>query len=439
MPLGVLFLMRIKNLSFIITVFFVVLFLSGCNDDPTLVGYNLQYDTASFVPIGSDIYPLITEAKPFKQLTHIFNTGATFIGSYNGYKAVTMMLFADIPDSLEYVTSDNIISADLVMTARRYTFGDSISNNLSFKVFKFNRKQWFKIDTTGTSPKLDSTLSWEKIYGSSSTSDFFDYSKTIAQYSQTIPLGDSVQISMPFDKDLITEWFKVWNNVRKNGVKDTIFGISMVPDDASGIIRQFSTVAVGDTGRSKTKIIVSYRDKNSEIKTATLNGVVEASILTGPAPDPGTIALQGALSYRTQLWFDVSQIPKYSSIHTAQLEIYRDDTKCIRGNTTLDSIVVAELDIDAADTTLKGYARTYAGKLTAAGSDKYYFYNMSSAVEEWTRRGGKGALDFRYYNFNDEYRKMDRLVFHGMNTSDKTKLPKLKIIYSMRPTMNKGK
>jgi hypothetical protein len=191
-------------------------------------------------------------------------------------------------------------------------------------------------------------------------------------------------------------------------------------------------MAIGEE-RPLTTITVIYKDKKGVLDTFLMTSATDASIFKTPLPDNSNITIQGAASYRSDLWFNVSTLPPLAAIHSAQLEVYLDSTQTLVGNYGIDSLLTAEL---ALDSTRSATARQYYAH-RESGTNKYLFKSVTSAVEEWNRRDGKGSLIFRYGSMSNEYRKMDRMSFYGVNNSDKTKVPKLRIIYSTRPELKK--
>jgi hypothetical protein len=66
-----------------------------------------------------------------------------------------------------------------------------------------------------------------------------------------------------------------------------------------------------------------------------------------------------------------------------------------------------------------------------SNSNVYTANSITSAVQLWNRGKGKGILRVNGYNFSDQYQKLDRWVFYGINEPDSTKRPRVKIYYNV--------
>lgn len=408
----------------ILFAFFITL-LSACNDLPTEMGFSLLYDTITVTPITSEDRQLILNTTNRKFIQSRFNCGGMLLGEYGDKKSLILLRFADIPDSLSYLESDKIVSAKVAFHPLRYAMGDTgVTNILSFNVYKVQKL--FTVKASYDSIMKD-------------PADYIDYSKLRGTYSDPIEYADTIPAKyFDIDRDLIVEWL----NMEVDSVlKYQNWGIALLPNPSSTVVRQISAQLVGDTGRTHPFIEVIYYNSANELDTFTMQSAIDLSVATDAAPDPGDFVVQGATEWTSQLYFDVSFFEYNTAIHKAELELTVDKSRSYNGNDGMDSLITLYYlndttyfsDNDNLDT-----LRTYYGARTN-GSDKFFVSSISSGVEYWIRNKKPGFLHITTEGGENEYRQMDRIYFYGPNNPDPNKRPKLRIIYSTRPVLKKDK
>ncbi|OGU12467.1 MAG: hypothetical protein A2X61_02705 [Ignavibacteria bacterium GWB2_35_12] len=409
-----------KRLLFIPVITTLFFLLVSCNDEPTFMGSSLLLDTIAIKSISTDSTTLITDSKSFIHRLEIFNSGAMFVGKSNDVIAISMLRFSGIPDTLDNITEADIDSVTLTLPLLRYAYGD-LSNQtaLSFKVYKIvkywtNQSNWDTLFPTG-----------------SQTTEYFDYTKVLGTFTgsidQNAPDSAFSPISIQLDKLLIAEWFKLASDTTTVG---TIWGIALVPDDNSSVIRSLSSQSLQDT-RVHPYIRTAYRRTQDTLDTLILTSAIDASVTNSNPPDEKSLTIQGVVSSRFKLGFDVSSIPDEAAIHIAELDLYLDTSISNYGNFNPDSTVVTRLYIDSTYSSYLYYY--YGGNDTTLKPDLFRFPEITSAVQYWVTHGKKGELVFLPEGINNEYRELDKLVFRGINDPDPAKRPALRIIYSTRP------
>lgn len=405
-------------------VFFSILFY-GCNDDPAPVGYSFLYDTVAVLPLSSGEHNLFDYAEQVKVNLPMFNTGEIYLGAANGVKTLSFLRFGFglIPDSVKEAISseDRIISADLFMFPGNYQFGDTLSNKMSFDIFKISRL--FTNYTT-----------WDSLFAGGQFSDYIDYSNVYGTFDEPVVYEiieeDSVKpIQTSIEKSIVSEWFRM---IKDSALAQQIWGLALVPDwNNCDVIHQFSGLEI-NTEETKYNpwITVKYLDKDNNEQEINIESSIQSSFLTAEEPqNKQDIVLQGGIEYRTKLHFDLSMIPKNAGIHKASLELTLNTELSAVGNDDIDSTISAAIMSDT--TVYSSILGEYIG-YRQEGSDKYYFRSISSAIENWVRKDGKGFLLMQVDGFNNRYRSLERLVFYGMDAPEDKK-PKLNIIYSTRP------
>lgn len=386
----------------------LLLFLWGCNDRFSPVGSEFLTDTVGVFTISTDSAQLISKATSYHRRlnnTTIFNNGVIYIGKAGDVEAFSMIRMVNIPDTLGAIAASDIISAKLKLQPVRYVFGDSVANNLSFNVVKV-LKLWRPTVT------LDSI-----------TPDFFD-SKTLASFTGQVPLKDSMDaISMDFDKDILIEWFKLRQQTKNDSL---IYGIALRPTGANSVVRAFSTGIIGQTERKTSTIEVIYKRSDATLDTLVLRSGYDGAYFNAPLPTNEDIVIQGGLPFVTELLCDFSSLPANVAIQKAELILTYDASRSIFGNSGRDSVIFATY----VDSTRSNRLGSTFG-IATSGTDKFSYPVVSGFVEAGYRSTSKhGTILLQVY---DRIFRSDRYVFYGPNHPDKSKRPKLTIIYSTRP------
>jgi len=381
--------------------------LNSCNEGPTSLGYSLVKDTIAIYAISDSDAALISGFETYHKPMNYINTGLSLVGIYNDWKASTAIRFGVMPDTLHNLTESDIISCDLILSPSKYAVGDTAQSNfLSFGVHKIN-SAWTKETTPDEffAGHLYSATSFAEFNGNIARKDTMD------------------KIILPFDKSLIIEWLKITHF--KN---DTIWGIALMPKPSSSIVQQFFAQGFNSTQFPEIKLV--YKNPNNRRDTVIIKSALEKCFVEGTAPETDLMLVQGALSYRSRLYFDMSAIPAFAGIHKAELRLTVNNEFSFSGNFPKDSIV--RLDYYSShESELKNESPIlyYAGRWQA-GTNTFLVPSISSAISFWNRRNGKGSLSLRFDNPFSEMR-LNRIAFHSPNDPDPEKRPKLIIIYSL--------
>ena len=416
---------RIKtSFLLVISVVFAV-FLNSCNDLPTEVGSPLLYDTVMVTAVSSLDNPYITGQKIVDFHKGILNTYGILIGKYQGMESASFIRCGDLPekDSLSYMTPDRIISSKFVLKAKRWAMGDSLAP-LSFKAYEV-KKLW-TIKAT-----------WDSMF--TAPADYIDYSKAVGKFSDQITLRDSVtDVTFDFDKELTAKWLKYGSDTA-NYIN---LGIALKPDENCNQIRRFAGqfIAQATDTVHYNELQVVYLNKENEQDTITLRSAMDFTLTNAPRPSDDLFVLQGNAQYATQLSFDLSTLPDNIAIHSAQLEVQLDLEKSLLSNYNSDSLrdplISAVYLKNGADSIVVG--DTLIPLLYGAIQSDFRTYKYSLftyAIEYWLRYGmKKGQIILTKTPVEKQYVALDKYVFYGINDPDPKKRPRLKIIYSRRPS-----
>lgn len=394
----------------------VVFFSQGCNDKPTEIGETLVTDTVIVSSFNSYEFPVITGDRQEKVAVSIFNANALFVGKFEDYEALSFIRFPNLPDSLSYLDEQSIEYVKLKVFPDFYSFGDTIENNLSFNVHKVQ-----KLFTNLTS--YDSIAeSTEKYWNDRILASYTG--KITAQNDTLFPL------ELNLDKSIVAEWAA--------SLKDSItatmnYGLALIPKEESSYIRKFFSQVVGSVN-PRPSIEIVYKNKNNKSDTIWLLSANDLSVVKGKPAEESMITVQGVISYKSKLYFDVSILPPLAAVHHAELVLTLDESKSQWGNQGPDKVLQADLLSDTVITS--SIARYFQGERTE-NTNKYVFKTIAAAVEIWNRRNGTGFLVLTPLGSDNIYRSIERMVFYGTSEPDSTKRPYLKVVYSQRPDFGK--
>lgn len=416
--------MVVKKLRFVLSnlaYFFIfssfVFIFDSCNEKPTSIGIPLLIDTLTVLPFSSSQNKVFDRLRSFHNDLSLFNCGIVYIGQTTDTKAITMLRFieSNMPDSLSYLTPDQIISANLVLYPKKYTFGDYNTNYLSFKIYKVKDGQYWS-----------NLTDWDSIYDATGNTNYFE-TTPIGRWSGLIAEvdnGDSLVI--PFtDFSFIPNWIKKANDTSLG----PIWGLALLPDASSNVIHQFGGSSISNPNLAPV-IRIMYRNQNSGLPDSlNMYVAITSSFVKAPPLDSASMTIQGATSWRSQLFFDLSMLPQNASILKAQLELSYYPEKSLLGNLPVDTVLDAGLFLN--DSVWKSPYITYYAAYDP-NNIKYVFPKINSSLEYWLRHTKQGNLVVIPAGWNEYYR-LDRITFHGIDDIDTTKRPKLIVIYSKRP------
>ncbi len=389
---------------------------TGCNEKPTQISETLIPDTIVLGAVNSKETSIITD---YEQETHrlpLFNLATLFIGKHNEYEALTFLRFPNLPDTLDFLREEHLQYVRFRIYPDFYAFGDTIENNLAFNIYKIQKL--FTNETTWDSIQQSSEPFWgNDILGT--------FSGNIAPHGDTL---DPLEIEL--EKSIIADWAL---SLGDSLAETQNYGIALIPQDESTYIRKFFSQGVGaETPRPEIEMV--YTGLDNESHTLTLKSANDFSAVNGKEPDEGMMTSQGAVSYKSRLYFDVSMLPPFAAVHNSELVLTLNEELSRWGNGGEASLIEADL---LADTSLTSdLLRYYEGK-RQEGGNKYVFNTISYAVEVWNRKDGEGFLVIVPAGAENLYRKMDRMVFYPPDYPDSTKRPYLKIVYSKRPDFGK--
>ncbi len=408
--------MTIKNYIFIFIAFIGVLFLGACNDLPTNIGYPL--DTLYLEAISSSTLPLVSSTKTYyNRLDGNWPNPIMLVGKAKDVESYSFLRFGTTKiDTFQYVQESEIISSKLRLYPNRYSFGDSLTTGAAdFGLYE-------------TIKAMGDSTTFDTIIAKGGISAYFNPTE-LGSFTGKIDLKDTIPpiiIELNSQK-IIKKWLDMAKDVTS---AEALYknGITLAPRSNSKVINRFASNF--DSSRFE---VVFNNSKKGRIDTIhiSLQTVSNYSNTTIDLND-SSMYLQYGVSLRGLLSFDLSMIPKYASVISSELEITFDSTRSYYANYGTDTTFSAG---DFTNIYIKKPITPYLA-LRKAGTDKYIFPSITSAIERWVRKDGKGTIQLipqRNTSAATEYIYLDRSVFFGQDAKDIDKRPKLKVIYSRRP------
>ena len=400
---------KLRYILLLSVLILISVFFQSCNEQPTGLGYFLLNDTISIKSACSDDTPLIVSTESIEDPTVIFNSSCVYIGRTDSLKAIAMVRFQYIPDSLTYLTTDKISECYMELYPNEYAIGDTIGNNLSFNVYRV-KKYW------------TAKTVCDSLFDETGNSDYFDVVSQ-GSYSKPIPYGDTVgPIRIDLNKQMLLDWFVM--------ARDSVinWGIAMISDENTNVIRQFSAQAITEDLKG-AELTMYYTNDKGERDTLKLTAGIEASVVCIKQPATDNMVIQGGIINKGKMALDLSEIPAEAGILSAELELTINQGLVKKGNMPLDSLLRLSLYYDDNyDSTQKKILVGYR----ESGTDVFKFPNLVEIVEGFLRNNnGKGNIYFEPEGWSIVQR-LDRMPFYGINEENVALRPKLRIIYSAR-------
>lgn len=397
----------------------VFLVSSSCNEAPTNVGM-IDPSTSEFKSISSDTLPLMPRAKSYQfkyQALYGISPDFALVGSADSITSFAMLRFVVTPDSLRNIQEQDIFSAQLHLALTRYAIGDTLTNRLAFDIFP--AKKSFGADAT-----IDSIM---RVDGSS---DYFDKTVSIGTFDKTLTPADTA-LNIDLDKTVMAEWFRKQSD---SVLRRQQYGLVIFPRAGCSIVKQlrFIETSIVDNRYVNSEAVwidLTYKrpDSTDTMKTRW-DAAPATSFSTDSKIDSTVLAIQGSVSYRMAFEIDVSSIPRDAFIHESHVQLSLDSEKSKWGTLGVDSLINCYMK-----TSTDSIASLRNAVLISSNPIVYQTSDLKIDIEKLLRiSGGKGELVFQPTN-SKVIGTVNRLVFHGLNDPDKSKKPKLSVLYSTRP------
>ena len=389
--------------------------LSACNEAPTEVGMDFLNDTVSIKFLDDAITN--TVANSIK--TSAMNTGGVLIGSAGSLRSAALMrfdLFSVSRNARERII-DGIVECKLYIYPQNYAFGDTVSNLLEFEIREI-MNFWFHAETTS-----DDVFYSEHLFAGG---------RTLGDTSVNIVRKDTMDaIVIDFPKEVFVEWMV--KSPDPANITDTIWGIALYPKQTSTIINRFAAFGSGSSVGTVLKVKYYKDDDKTELDSIEVRAVPECSYVDLQEEyNSEDLMIQGGVWIQSKIDFNISDIPIFGCVHYAELTLTLDENKSDRNIDSTDMIAI----IRVRDTTVGGREVTVRDNIVSGIYDSATqtitfkdFLNIP--LNKIIRReDGEGTLVLAFQSIAQEANSLTKFVFHNMNSSEISKRPKIKIVYS---------
>lgn len=436
-------------LIFLIPTFLGVLLLQSCNEQPTELGMILHKDTVVVEGISTPEFELFSDYSIYKFYSS-YRELSVLLGSYEDYKATSLFQigFEQRPDTLDYLSESDIISAKLYLFFNNYRFGDTVNSTLSFDVQRLERFWSPKIFNDTERSEVFTT--WDSLFVSPA-----NYLGTkVGNYIGTVDIYDSASaiINIDISKEYVLDLFKVEKfDTNNDGIIDSTinvidWGFALIPNENSRVINQLNFFGVGTDLSTTTDlrtpyIEVIFNSKEGNIDTLKMYTVTASQFSKSPEIPDDRFAIQAGDFFRTSIGFNIEDLPRLSGIIKADVELFVDMENSRFGTKGIDTVISLSYMIDTMGLDIYN-TLPYLGYYNDS-TKSYYFPSVGSSVELWLRSDFYSSLilstnlvDNSLDANKNENLQFDRVVFYGPKATDPKKRPKMTIIYSHVPEDN---
>lgn len=387
-------LIRLFSLFVLIT----ILTIHGCEKNPNDLGLNFipPIDTNSFRYLDSKADTILITNNNYKYFINTSQSQNILIGNYQNYQSKALLRFKNIDPNFD---SSNVISAILTLKYSNYYFKDKMGNT-SFNIFR-----------------VITNFNYSNITFDSVTSSNIG-TTSLGSFSGVV--ADSSSINVTLNNQTVKDWLEYaadTNYANKN------YGVALLPNLSSTTIKGFySSFNSLDLVPYVTVILT----KKGAADTITLNQSDYVSLSDAPSSiiPSDRFILQNGIAYRNILNFDLRKLPNNVIINNASLQFTIDNASSFISPFTDKSIVIGMV-IDSAG------KKDSIFKLAFLNTDSLtYSVNLNGVFQRWNSNilPNLGISMKNYF----ELQNLDNFVFYSPSVSDTTKMPRLKITYTLR-------
>ena len=369
----------------------------SCEEQISDLGQNYisPDDTLGTKILDSKTDSLTISVNNFKQFINTFLSTNMLIGNSMNYQSRTLLKFNNLPSNYDSAT---VVSAKVKLKYSNYFFKES-SGTVSFDMFR-----------------LISELNFSTITNDSVTSANID--NTIRGSFSGNPT-DSALISVNLDNQLAKDWLEYAADPN-HPVRNR--GIIMVPNGGTAIKGFFSSRIEDENLRPVLEVIVT---KNSQTDTLTLKESESVSLSNAPNSviQSDRIFLQSGVAFRSILNFGLSKLPGNVIINDALLTLTLDTVNSYITSVSDQRLVAAMVTDSTAKTDSLGF-------ITLNKVGDVYSIRFIFIMQNWNS-GLTPNLGLALRNVS-ETSNMDIFSFFGPTYADTSKVPRLRIRYTLR-------
>jgi len=378
----------------------------SCDDEPTSLGSNLlpNQDLINAVQINSLDSAFSQKAKFYDSDTLDLATATmVYLGKNDNVESTMLMKFLFFfPDSIkDAILGDSLVLKSAVVEMYpNYTKGNS-NNYFDFSVHEI-LEDWNSLE-----------------FSKDDLAALQFNSEDIS--SNHINDGDTL-ITFDINKTLVESWLDLY----AAETQETNYGVYFNYKSSTDKILGFPAISTSDdSSLTILKLIVEV--PNNYIDTITAVVTSDAHVVKGTLPVTSTknIMVQGGIPIRSNLFVDVSKIPKYSIINKATLRLYIDDSESSIGTIESDYLKIALLE-DYELSEVRTDYNTINLELDSLSS--FYSGEITTYVQEWISNRNNGLKLY----LTDEVESLNKIAIFGSENPDLALRPYLEIIYTSK-------
>lgn len=391
----------LKCLKLCLFNFFLILLISGCNSDPTSVGYNLLEDVNKIKlnEFDTNVKNVKTNSYTYKKPISLGVADKLLLGKNSFVESSFLLRFSIyLADSIVNKIKENklqIVETWMDMKVK-YSLGDK-SLPFDFTVHQV-RNDWSSEGFNYDSLKV------------------LNYDATDVSYQRSIT---DTLVKFNLNQNAIFEWLKY--SVDSTSAPKN-YGLLFKPTSNTQRFLGFQAYQLTSDVDVPTLYIV-FEQPSVFKDTILVSPYMDISVVNGTEINsPNDIVLQGSLGYKGYLYFDVSDLPKNIIISKATLELSVDTLKTIDGSPSSNSILVKILE----DSTNKTYTSDSSYYSTLSRTGNLYSGDISWMVQKWISNEVENQGLELY--LADEVSSVARIWIYGSKNSEALR-PRLKIYY----------
>ena len=376
---------------------FIAMVALSCSEEPT--DQNSPVAPSPLPPVTiHDTTITATDDSTFRQYAAMDGIN-NLVGSAEGYTALSALEY--YPSYFVLRDTINVVSATLKLRLS-YRLGDA-AGPFSFDVYRVIRS-WSA-----------STLTWDSVQ-----TGFYDASTKMGGFSGTVT-SDTAFLTIDLDTSMVRQWLSSTATV------DQKYGIILVPTPSSSV-RGFVQFSTGDSASYYPTLTVIAANTSGTTRDTTYYATGMGTFVADVSlpQDPGIIYVQSGIVYRSKLTFDISFIPRGSTINSAVLSL-----DPVPGSTRLtsfstDTTVGAQVDLSGNASVIESQSVILT---PPTGTLSTFTGNISHAVQSWVRGPNYGLV--LSPTLPAATSRLDLYGFYGVHASTAALRPRLKIIYSL--------
>jgi len=386
-------------------VFILLIFIGllGCEDDPASIGKDLlpDDDFIQIKEINSLDSNFVQSSKSFLDSTYLGSAQRLFIGKKGNTESSILLRFnIDLPDTIKaQVAADSI-------------------NILSTRIYA-------KIDYLLGGTESDINFTVHEISSIWTPLGFNKDSLPALQYS-AIDLSSSFEktdssISFVFDKGIVNNWLKLSSDSKADDVE----GIYLKPTPATDGFMSFAGLSnIAEIGEYLTLEVI-YEKLNSYTDTLNLIPTADLHVIVADEPDPNSehLVVQGGVSIKSTLIFNLDDLPKTAIINRAILELTLDENASLYNDIDTTSMFIQLLSDSSSYKVRTDYSLVALSKAT----NNKYKAELNRYVQAWMNLIDNQGMIFW---MNGEQNSLSKFAFIGSKAADPTLRPKLTITYT---------